>query len=78
MYVVGERKGILLRNRQAPVAYAQPSVWLCYVNKSPVDILECRDIKLQLLRVAGSMKLPDLDIGWINTCKLHVASHSCH
>ena len=28
--------------------------------------------------MAGSVKLPNLDIGWINTCKPRVASHSCH
>ena len=45
------------------------------MNESPVDdSLECRDNKLQLLRVAGSVNLPDLDIGWINTGELRVAT----
>ena len=50
----------------------------CYVNKSPVNFLECRDTKLQLLRVADSVKLPDLDIGWINTGMLHIPYPFCH
>ena len=75
MYVIGERGGLQWRNRQATLAHKPGLLFGChYTRNSPVDFLECRDTKLQLLRVAGSVKLPDLDVGWINTGTLHVTS----